>query len=241
MILSNISIAAGQNLEPIHLDLKDLACSTCSTVSNISSAPRACWASLCVSAQSAAWRMFSVCGVSHVLGGCTWGRVGTGEQQVTLFLPQQEYCLCVVIPFVSSSQITERELKPGGANIPVTEKNKKEYIERMVKWRIERGVVQQTESLVRGFYEVKAFSSHSVCSQLSRMPHAILLHFLCIEYFHFPFCCIAVAFPFSKFEYFPYMLQEHEKFSSLLQQIIDRNVITWIQIGFCDLMTTNNI
>ncbi|XP_070786535.1 E3 ubiquitin-protein ligase HECW2 [Enoplosus armatus] len=51
-------------------------------------------------------------------------------------------------------QITERELKTGGANIPVSEKNKKEYIERMVKWRIERGVVQQTESLVRGFYEV---------------------------------------------------------------------------------------
>ncbi|KAF5893230.1 E3 ubiquitin-protein ligase HECW2-like [Clarias magur] len=51
-------------------------------------------------------------------------------------------------------QITERELKPGGANIAVSEKNKKEYIERMVKWRIERGVVQQTESLVRGFYEV---------------------------------------------------------------------------------------
>uniref|UniRef100_A0A8C4ZEA4 HECT-type E3 ubiquitin transferase n=1 Tax=Gadus morhua TaxID=8049 RepID=A0A8C4ZEA4_GADMO len=51
-------------------------------------------------------------------------------------------------------QITERELKVGGANIAVTEKNKKEYIERTVKWRIERGVVQQTESLVRGFYEV---------------------------------------------------------------------------------------
>ncbi|XP_077473668.1 E3 ubiquitin-protein ligase HECW2 [Stigmatopora argus] len=51
-------------------------------------------------------------------------------------------------------QITERELKPGGAAIPVSEKNKKEYIERMVKWRIERGVAQQTESLVRGFYEV---------------------------------------------------------------------------------------
>ncbi|KAL3045750.1 hypothetical protein OYC64_013913 [Pagothenia borchgrevinki] len=51
-------------------------------------------------------------------------------------------------------QITERELRPGGADIPVSEKNKKEYIERMVKWRIERGVVQQTDSLVRGFYEV---------------------------------------------------------------------------------------
>ncbi|XP_062861504.1 E3 ubiquitin-protein ligase HECW2 [Trichomycterus rosablanca] len=51
-------------------------------------------------------------------------------------------------------QITERELKPGGAGVAVCEKNKKEYIERMVKWRIERGVAQQTESLVRGFYEV---------------------------------------------------------------------------------------
>uniref|UniRef100_A0AAY4B7Q5 HECT-type E3 ubiquitin transferase n=1 Tax=Denticeps clupeoides TaxID=299321 RepID=A0AAY4B7Q5_9TELE len=51
-------------------------------------------------------------------------------------------------------QITERELKPGGSGIAVSEKNKKEYIERMVKWRIERGVAQQTESLVRGFYEV---------------------------------------------------------------------------------------
>uniref|UniRef100_A0A8C1QKY7 HECT-type E3 ubiquitin transferase n=2 Tax=Cyprinus carpio TaxID=7962 RepID=A0A8C1QKY7_CYPCA len=51
-------------------------------------------------------------------------------------------------------QITERELKPGGTGITVSDKNKKEYIERMVKWRIERGVAQQTESLVRGFYEV---------------------------------------------------------------------------------------
>lgn len=54
----------------------------------------------------------------------------------------------------SLCQITERELKPGGSGIPVSDKNKKEYIERMVKWRIERGVAQQTESLVRGFYEV---------------------------------------------------------------------------------------
>ncbi|XP_022096771.1 E3 ubiquitin-protein ligase HECW1-like isoform X2 [Acanthaster planci] len=51
-------------------------------------------------------------------------------------------------------QLVERELKPNGKNIPVTEKNKKEYIDRMVKWRIERGVSEQTESLVRGFYEV---------------------------------------------------------------------------------------
>lgn len=51
-------------------------------------------------------------------------------------------------------QAVERELKPGGKNISVTEKNKKEYIERVVRWRLERGVSEQTESLVRGFYEV---------------------------------------------------------------------------------------
>jgi len=46
------------------------------------------------------------------------------------------------------------ELKRGGKNIAVTEKNKKEYIDRMVKWRLERGTKQQTNSLIRGFNEV---------------------------------------------------------------------------------------
>ncbi|RUS75276.1 hypothetical protein EGW08_016968 [Elysia chlorotica] len=51
-------------------------------------------------------------------------------------------------------QVTERELKPNGKNINVTERNKKDYIEKMVKWRLERGVTEQTESLIRGFHEV---------------------------------------------------------------------------------------
>ena len=50
--------------------------------------------------------------------------------------------------------LTERELKTNGKNIVVTERNKKEYVERMVKWRLERGVKEQVESLLRGFYEV---------------------------------------------------------------------------------------
>lgn len=29
-----------------------------------------------------------------------------------------------------------------------------DYIERVLKWRLERGVAAQTEALVRGFYEV---------------------------------------------------------------------------------------
>lgn len=51
-------------------------------------------------------------------------------------------------------QVTERELKPNGKNIPVTERNKKEYLDRMVKWRLERGVTEQTDSLIKGFHEV---------------------------------------------------------------------------------------
>lgn len=53
-----------------------------------------------------------------------------------------------------AGQVVEKDLKPGGKKIPVNEKNKKEYIDRMVKWRLDRGVAEQTESMVKGFYEV---------------------------------------------------------------------------------------
>ena len=55
---------------------------------------------------------------------------------------------------VDVCQVTERELKPNGKNLPVTERNKKEYLDRMVKWRLERGVTEQTDSLIKGFHEV---------------------------------------------------------------------------------------
>ncbi|XP_031568245.1 E3 ubiquitin-protein ligase HECW2-like [Actinia tenebrosa] len=51
-------------------------------------------------------------------------------------------------------QVTERELIPGGVDIAVTEANKTEYVNEMVKWRVERGVSEQMQSIVRGFNEV---------------------------------------------------------------------------------------
>lgn len=51
-------------------------------------------------------------------------------------------------------QVTERELIPGGKDIEVTEENKNEYVEQMVRWRVERGVAEQMESIVKGFNEV---------------------------------------------------------------------------------------
>lgn len=83
-----------------------------------------------------------------------FGQVRHGVLFSTVFITVFKYTN-QISPLSVVVQITERELKPGGAGIPVSEKNKKEYIERMVKWRIERGVAQQTESLVRGFYEVR--------------------------------------------------------------------------------------
>ena len=51
-------------------------------------------------------------------------------------------------------QLYERELKPNGKNILVTENNKREYVELVIKWKIERGMGEQMQQLVKGFNEV---------------------------------------------------------------------------------------
>lgn len=56
----------------------------------------------------------------------------------------------------ADGRVLERELKPGGRDVPVTERNRADYLERLVRWRVERGVAHQTEWLVRGFHEVRA-------------------------------------------------------------------------------------
>lgn len=53
-----------------------------------------------------------------------------------------------------AGKVIEKDLKPNGKSVVVTERNKREYIEKMVKWRLERGVSEQTDSLIKGFYEV---------------------------------------------------------------------------------------
>ncbi|XP_045486203.1 E3 ubiquitin-protein ligase HECW2 isoform X2 [Pieris rapae] len=55
---------------------------------------------------------------------------------------------------LADGRVLERDLKPGGRDVAVTERNKKEYLEKLVRWRVERGVAEQSEWLVRGFHEV---------------------------------------------------------------------------------------
>jgi E3 ubiquitin-protein ligase NEDD4 len=46
------------------------------------------------------------------------------------------------------------ELKPGGEEVPVTEENKKEYVELVVEYRIMRRVKEQFDAFMSGFSEL---------------------------------------------------------------------------------------
>lgn len=50
--------------------------------------------------------------------------------------------------------ITEEDLIPNGRNIAVTNENKKEYVDLMVKWRIEKRIEQQFQAFKEGFHEL---------------------------------------------------------------------------------------
>ena len=46
------------------------------------------------------------------------------------------------------------ELKPGGADVPVTEENKKEYVDLIVEYRISKRVKDQFDAFMSGFSEL---------------------------------------------------------------------------------------
>lgn len=50
--------------------------------------------------------------------------------------------------------VTEEDLIPNGRNIEVTNENKKEYVDLMVKWRIEKRIAEQFQAFKDGFQEL---------------------------------------------------------------------------------------
>eukprot|EP00051_Salpingoeca_urceolata_P010307 m.125724 g.125724 ORF g.125724 m.125724 type:complete len:665 (+) comp16658_c1_seq1:1298-3292(+) len=58
------------------------------------------------------------------------------------------------VDFETLGERKMHELKPGGAQIAVTDANKKEYVDLVVQWRLTRGVEKQTQEFLRGFGEV---------------------------------------------------------------------------------------
>ncbi|OZJ02783.1 putative E3 ubiquitin-protein ligase hulA [Bifiguratus adelaidae] len=51
-------------------------------------------------------------------------------------------------------EIVTIELKPGGEDIPVTEENKKEYVDLVTQWRIAKRVEKQSNAFKQGFNEL---------------------------------------------------------------------------------------
>ncbi|KAI1008144.1 E3 ubiquitin-protein ligase [Podosphaera aphanis] len=51
-------------------------------------------------------------------------------------------------------QMTIEDLKPGGRDIEVTDANKKEYVDMMVKWRIQKRIDEQFQAFIAGFHEL---------------------------------------------------------------------------------------
>ena len=51
-------------------------------------------------------------------------------------------------------EMVVHDLKPGGAKIEVTDKNKREYVDLYVKWRLTRGTEEQMAQVLRGFHEI---------------------------------------------------------------------------------------
>lgn len=50
--------------------------------------------------------------------------------------------------------ISVEDLIPGGRDIDVTNENKKEYVDLMVKWRIEKRIAEQFQAFKEGFHEL---------------------------------------------------------------------------------------
>lgn len=46
------------------------------------------------------------------------------------------------------------ELEPGGANRPVTEDNKKDYVDAVVEYRINKRTREQSDAFKEGFFEL---------------------------------------------------------------------------------------
>jgi len=58
------------------------------------------------------------------------------------------------VDFELLGEIKPQDLKPGGADILVTEENKEEYLDLVTEWRMTRGIEEQTKAFLDGFNEV---------------------------------------------------------------------------------------
>jgi len=83
-----------------------------------------------------------------------WIKENNVDNQDLYFYVNEDHC----------GKIIEKELKPDGKTCQVTERNKREFLDLIIKWRIERGVQEQIDCFVRGFYEI--IGDHKLISSM---------------------------------------------------------------------------
>ncbi|KAI0217113.1 E3 ubiquitin-protein ligase Su(dx) [Lamellibrachia satsuma] len=69
-------------------------------------------------------------------------------------LDEAELGLFFSADFEVLGKIEQHDLKEGGSELPVTEKNKQEYVDLMTQWRFTRGIENQTKAFLDGMNEV---------------------------------------------------------------------------------------
>ena len=66
------------------------------------------------------------------------------------------------------------DLKEGGASIPVTNENKKEFVQLSANYRLYSSIKDQIESLVAGFYEIIPKDLVSIVSSSLFVSHDLI-------------------------------------------------------------------
>ena len=88
-------------------------------------------------------------------------------------------------------EIVTVELKLDGGNIPVTEANKKEYVEAVVEYRIHKRVKDQCEAFREGFFELIPFELINVFDErelelliggMSEIDMYVILTWICYSF-----------------------------------------------------------
>lgn len=95
--------------------------------------------------------------------------LGKGLQQLLDFEGDVEgtFCRTFEVEFDYFGEIRTSQLKPGGADIPVTNDNRREFVELYTKWLLHDSIQTQFSAFAHGFHGVRLLPSVSLrCGRL---------------------------------------------------------------------------
>jgi hypothetical protein len=73
------------------------------------------------------------------------------------------------------------ELKEGGASIPITQDNKREFVQLSAQYRLYSSIKDQINALLGGFYEIIPKELISIVRMFTDVRDIILIHSLTVQ------------------------------------------------------------